>query len=170
MERVLHGVFMVIHDLGVLLAGASGSGKSRLGLELVARGHALVADDCGLFRVTAEGLVGAPPPHTGDFLHVRGLGAFNIRRQYGDGALCPRHPLQLIMELDPAAGADEVALQPPVAMEVRHGVAVAVLRLASPWPGPAVVEALVTRHRLAREGYDTAGHLVRCQDKALGGV
>lgn len=170
MERVLHGVFLVIHDLGVLLAGPPASGKSRLGLELVARGHALVADDCALFEATAEGLVGASPPHTGDFLHVRGLGAFDIRRQYGDAALCPRHPLQLIMELDGAGtGGAELALGPPLAMETRHGVAVPVLRLAPTWPGPVIIEAVVMRRRLALDGYDTAAHLARRQARTLDG-
>ncbi|MDZ7751497.1 MAG: hypothetical protein U5S82_07525 [Gammaproteobacteria bacterium] len=167
MERVLHGVFLVIHELGVLLAGAPGCGKSRLGLELVARGHALVADDCALFQVTDQGLVGTPPPHTGEFLHVRGLGAFNIRRQFGDEALCPQHLLHLIIELDPATtGRDSANLQPPLTKETRHGVAVAVLRVAPPWPGPALVEALVARHRLALAGYDTAAHLVGRQGRA----
>jgi len=84
----LHAVFMDIFGQGVLLMGNSGSGKSEIALELITRGHRLVADDCvDLFREAADTLVGRCPDPIKDFLEVRGLGFINVRNVFGSAAI-----------------------------------------------------------------------------------
>jgi HPr kinase/phosphorylase len=96
----LHGVFIEVMQLGVLLSGASGAGKSELALELLNRGHRLIADDAPeFFRSASGGLQGQCPDPLRDFLEVRGLGVINIRAIFGDGAIAPRAELQLVLHL-----------------------------------------------------------------------
>jgi len=84
----LHAVFMDIFGQGVLLMGNSGSGKSEIALELITRGHRLVADDCvELFREAPDTLVGRCPEPIKDFLEVRGLGFINVRNVFGSAAI-----------------------------------------------------------------------------------
>lgn len=100
-RAVPHGVFMEVFGEGVLLQGASSIGKSELALELISRGHRLVADDTPEFVQTASGeLNGTCPIVLQDFLEVRGLGLINVRRLFGDGAIKPRKNLQLIVRLE----------------------------------------------------------------------
>ena len=76
----LHGVFMDVLGVGVLITGDSGAGKSELALELISRGHGLVADDIVEFsRIAPTVLEGRCPPMLQDFIEVRGLGILNIR-------------------------------------------------------------------------------------------
>jgi len=96
----LHGVFLDVLGLGVLLTGASGIGKSELALGLINRGHRLIADDAVLFkRIDETTLSGSCPPLLQDFLEVRGLGILNIRVMYGDNAIKHEKRLQLIVHV-----------------------------------------------------------------------
>lgn len=96
----LHGVFMEIYSIGVLITGESGSGKSELALELVTRGHRLVADDAPEFtQIAPDVLDGTCPEMLQDLLELRGLGVLNIRQMFGDTAVKRNKYLRLIVHL-----------------------------------------------------------------------
>ncbi len=96
----MHGVFMDILGLGVLLTGDSGLGKSELGLELISRGHGLVADDAVDFaRLGSDYIEGRCPSILRDLLEVRGLGLLDIRTIFGETAVRRKLKLRLIVQL-----------------------------------------------------------------------
>lgn len=96
----LHGVFMEIYSIGVLITGESGAGKSELALELLTRGHRLVADDAPEFtQIAPDVLDGACPDLLQDMLEVRGLGVLNVREMFGDTAVKRNKYLRLIVHL-----------------------------------------------------------------------
>ena len=96
----LHGVFMEIYSMGVLVTGESGSGKSELALELITRGHRLVADDAPEFtQIAPDVLDGTCPELLQDMLELRGLGVLNIREMFGDTAVKRNKYLRLIVHL-----------------------------------------------------------------------
>jgi len=98
----LHGVFMEIYSIGVLITGESGSGKSELALELLSRGHRLVADDAPEFtQIAPDVLDGTCPELLQDLLELRGLGVLNIREMFGDTAVKRNKYLRLIVHLTP---------------------------------------------------------------------
>src|SRR3954471_4196106 len=97
----MHGVFMDVLGLGVLITGESGVGKSELGLELISRGHGLVADDVvEVSRIAANALEGRCPAMLKDFIEVRGLGLLNIRTIFGETAVRRKMKLRLIAHLE----------------------------------------------------------------------
>lgn len=101
---VVHGVLVEVFGLGVMISGSSGQGKSELALELLTRGHGLIADDAiELVRCRPDFLVGHCPWLLHGFLEVRGLGILDVPRMFGDGALRRPHRLDLIVRLYPAA-------------------------------------------------------------------
>jgi len=96
----MHGVFMEIYSIGVLITGEAGSGKSELALELITRGHRLVADDAPEFtQIAPDVLDGTCPELLQDLLEVRGLGVLNIRQMFGDTAVKKNKYLRLIVHL-----------------------------------------------------------------------
>lgn len=96
----VHGVFMEIYSIGVLITGDSGAGKSELALELISRGHRLVADDAPEFtQIAPDVLDGTCPEMIQDLLEVRGLGVLNIREMFGDTAVKANKYLRLIIHL-----------------------------------------------------------------------
>ncbi len=96
----MHGVFMEIYSIGVLITGESGSGKSELALELVTRGHRLVADDAPEFtQIAPDVLDGTCPEMLQDMLELRGLGVLNIRQMFGDTAVKRNKYLRLVVHL-----------------------------------------------------------------------
>lgn len=96
----LHGVFLEVFGEGVLITGRSGLGKSELALELLARGHRLVADDAVEFQRHGKGLKGHCPALLEGFLEARALGVLNIRRLFGPKSLRKSACLDLVIELD----------------------------------------------------------------------
>lgn len=108
---VVHGVFLEVTGLGVLLRGQAAVGKSELALELITRGHRLIADDAVELRhVAPDTLEGTCPPLLRDFLEVRGLGILNIRSLFGETAVKHKKNLKLIVELvNPADNPDPIS-------------------------------------------------------------
>ncbi|MGC8698302.1 MAG: hypothetical protein ACP5Q0_07470, partial [Halothiobacillus sp.] len=94
-----HGVFMEVAGSGVLITGHSGIGKSELALELLSRGHRLIADDAPYFIQGRQGIEGYCPENIRDLLEVRGLGIINVRDLFGANALKYRKNLRLVIEL-----------------------------------------------------------------------
>ncbi|MEX0731548.1 MAG: hypothetical protein WED00_19525 [Aquisalimonadaceae bacterium] len=83
-DQTIPGVLVRVHDVGVLITGESGCGKSELALGLLDRGHALVADDAVHIRQTPDGLVGRSPRDLEGRMEVRGLGILSIKALFGD--------------------------------------------------------------------------------------
>jgi HPr kinase/phosphorylase len=102
-STVLHGVFLEVSGLGVLITGDPSVGKSELALELVSRGHRLVADDVvEVFAIAPDIVEGRCPVLLRDFMEVRGLGVINIRHLFGETAVKAKKNLKLIIRLTPA--------------------------------------------------------------------
>ena len=100
-STTLHGVFLDVLEMGVLITGASAIGKSELALELISRGNGLVADDIvELFRISPDTVEGRCPAVLRDFLEVRGIGILNIRTIFGETAVRPRKLLKLLVHLE----------------------------------------------------------------------
>ena len=96
----VHGVFMDILGVGVLITGESGLGKSELGLELISRGHGLVADDAvDLYRINQTTIEGRCPALLQNLLEVRGIGLLDIRTIFGESAVRRNMRLRLIVHL-----------------------------------------------------------------------
>lgn len=108
-----HGVFIDVFGMGVLITGDSGVGKSELALELISRGHGLVADDVvELARIAPTTIEGRCPSMLRDYLEVRGLGLLNIRTIFGETAARRKMKLKLIVHLQKNAIGDETQRLP----------------------------------------------------------
>lgn len=100
--KVLHGVFLEVLGSGVFIRGSSGIGKSELALELISRGHRLIADDAPIFRRAGPDVLnGKSPEALTGFLEVRGLGVLDIRAMFGENAIKPNKNLKMIIHLVP---------------------------------------------------------------------
>ncbi|WP_137919772.1 HPr(Ser) kinase/phosphatase [Hydrogenophaga sp. 2FB] len=96
----MHGVFMDILGMGVLITGESGLGKSELGLELISRGHGLVADDAvDLYRINQTSIEGRCPELLQNLLEVRGIGLLDIKAIFGETAVRRKMRVSLIVHL-----------------------------------------------------------------------
>ena len=172
-KSILHGVFMEIMSVGVLITGQSGLGKSELALDLVSRGHRLIADDAPEFtRAAPDAVNGTCPDLLKNFLEVRGLGILNIRKMYGAKAIKPNEYLGLIIkllspDLDNSETEDRSRLMerstdvlgvsiPTIPLAVALGRNLAVL-----------VEAAVRDHMLIKHGYIASRELSENQKKQM---
>ncbi|NOZ79397.1 MAG: HPr(Ser) kinase/phosphatase [Acidobacteria bacterium] len=96
----LHGVLVEVYSLGTLIVGDAGIGKSECALELVYRGHRLVADDIVILKRThGNGLVGMPHPELENFLELRGVGIIDVRKHFGMTATTPSVGISLMIRL-----------------------------------------------------------------------
>jgi HPr kinase/phosphorylase len=111
----VHGVLVDVYGVGVLITGKSGVGKSETALELVKRGHRLVADDCVEIRQEDQDiLVGSAPELIEHLLEIRGLGIINVMTLFGAGAVRPHKRISLVIDLelwDPNKQYDRLGLE-----------------------------------------------------------
>ncbi len=97
-----HGVLVEVYGEGVLLLGDSGVGKSETALELINRGHRLIADDAvEIRRVSNKTLVGSAPDNIRHFIELRGVGVLNARRLFGIGAVKLTEKIDMVIQLEP---------------------------------------------------------------------
>ena len=97
-----HGVFVEIYGEGILILGESGVGKSETAVELVKRGHRLIADDAvELRRVSDRTILGTAPENIRHFIELRGVGIINVARVFGSGAVKMSEKVDLVVELEP---------------------------------------------------------------------
>ena len=100
-EGSLHGVLVDVSGIGVLLLGESGTGKSECALDLVTRGHRLVADDVvEVWREGPQGIVGRGPARIRHHMEIRGLGIINVRDLFGIAAVRDRKRIELVIHLE----------------------------------------------------------------------
>ncbi len=97
-----HGVLVEVYGEGILLIGDSGVGKSETAIELIKRGHRLIADDAvEIRRVSAKSLVGSAPDNIRHFIELRGVGIINARRIFGMGSVKVTEKIDMVIELEP---------------------------------------------------------------------
>ena len=168
----MHGVFMDILGLGVLITGESGLGKSELGLELISRGHGLVADDAvDLFRINQATIEGRCPELLQNLLEVRGIGLLDIRAIFGETAVRRHMRLRLIVHLVRRETMErdyERLPYEPLTQEVL-GVPIqkAVIQVVAGRNIAVLVEAAVRNHILQLRGIDTYQEFVDRHRRAM---
>jgi len=156
----IHGALVEVSGVGVLLRGPSGVGKSECALELLSRGHKLVADDVVLLERTPEGgLLGHSPERIRHHLEIRGLGIIFVPDLFGEASVCDSAAVELICQLErwrEGADYDRVGLDRD--REELEGVALPRLRLpARPGGSMAtIVEVAAREHRSRSGGGDSA--------------
>ena len=170
-RRTVHGVLVEVHGEGVLLMGDSGIGKSETALELIKRGHKLIADDAvEIKRVNRDTLVGSAPELIRYYMELRGIGVINVRHIFGVGAVKPEGVIDLVVKLEPwiegkaydrlgIIDEEEEILDikiPRVTIPVRPGRNLAV-----------ILELAAMNNRQKKTGYNAARLLADEHDRAI---
>src|SRR5437870_6528087 len=168
-----HGVCMDVLGLGVLITGDSGAGKSELALELISRGHGLVADDVvDIARIAASTLECRCPPVLKDFLEVRGLGVLNIRTIFGETAVRRKMKLRLLAHLArPQPGGRDATERLPLTEQSEDILGVTVRKVTVPVAAgrnlAVLVEAAVRNDILKLRGIDSTAEFLARQRQQM---
>ncbi|MBR5157320.1 MAG: HPr(Ser) kinase/phosphatase [Clostridia bacterium] len=159
----MHGVLVEVYGEGILLIGESGVGKSETAIELVKRGHRLVADDAvEIKRVSSKTLVGSSPEIIRHFIELRGIGIVDVKRIFGMGAVKDTENIDLIINLEPwqsgkhydRLGLDTESTEvlglkvPSLTIPIKPGRNLAI-----------IVEVAAMNHRQRRMGHNAAEEL-----------
>lgn len=172
-STTVHGVFLDVLGVGVLITGDSGVGKSELALELISRGSGLIADDVvELYRVGPESVEGRCPALLRDFLEVRGLGVLNIRTIFGEAALRPRKNVKIVVHLERPSGSDptyldRLPLKPGAESLMDVEIRKVTIPVAAGRNLAVLTEAAVRNHVLQMRGIDSTREFVERQAQAL---
>jgi HPr kinase/phosphorylase len=171
-RATMHGVFIDILGLGVMITGESGLGKSELGLELISRGNGLVADDAiDLYRINQTTLEGRCPELLQNLLEVRGIGLLDIRAIFGETAVRRKMRLRLIVHLvrrDSFERDYERMPSEPLTQDVL-GIPVlkVVIQVVAGRNIAVLVEAAVRNTILQLRGIDTYAEFILRHQKAM---
>lgn len=172
-EKVsLHGVFMDVLGVGVFITGDSGAGKSELALELISRGHGLVADDIVEFsRIAPSVLEGRCPEMLKDFIEVRGLGILNMRTIFGETACRRKMRLRLIVYLQRRIPGQDDPSRLPMHQETQDILGVPIRRTVLPVAAgrnlAVLLEAAVRSAILQLRGMDSTQEFIERQQGML---
>jgi len=169
----MHGVFMDVLGVGVLITGESGLGKSELGLELISRNHGLVADDAVEFaRIAPNMIEGRCPPLLQNLLEVRGLGLLDIRAIFGETAVRRKMRLKLIVHLVRRKTLEENYERLPVDQHTEEVLGLPIRKVIIPVEAgrniAVLLEAAVRNHILQIRGINTLANFMERQQRAMG--
>ncbi len=174
-RTTVHGVLIDVFGVGILIMGPSGIGKSETALELVERGHRLIADDAVSVSLDSNELVGSSNAIIQHHMELRGIGIINVKDLFGIGAIRPRAPLELVIHLEdwvPGKEYERLGLDEPT----DEFLGIRVPRILLPVrPGrnvPILVETAAMNCRSKKMGYYAARDLsarltAEIQDRAI---
>ena len=163
-RQTVHGVLVEVYGEGILILGESGVGKSEAAIELVKRGHRLIADDAvEIRRVSSKTLVGTAPENIRHYVELRGIGIVNVRRIFGMGAVKESENIRLVIRIEPwqsdklydRMGIDEKTTEilgnsvPYIEIPVKPGRNLAV-----------IIEVAAMNNRQKELGYNAANELM----------
>ena len=162
-QTTIHGVLMDISGVGILITGHSGVGKSETAMELIKRGHRLVADDSVIIKKVSDSLIGTSPEMIRYFMELRGIGIINVKNMYGSGSFLNEKEIDLVMELEDWVEGkeydrigDDTLYETILGKQVmKHVVPVKPGRNLS-----IIIEVAARNFRLKSMGYDAAQELI----------
>lgn len=160
----VHGVLLDVFGVGIMLTGNSGVGKSETAMELIKRGHRLVADDSVLIKKVENELIGTAPERIRYFMELRGIGIINVKNMYGSGSVLDKKEIELVIQMEPwqrdkdydrlggEKNAEEIlgVKLPKLLIPVSSGRNLAIL-----------IEVAARNQRLKSMGYDAAQELIQ---------
>ncbi len=160
-----HGVLVEVSGEGVLLVGDSGIGKSETAIELVKRGHRLIADDAvEIRRVSSKSLVGSAPENIRHYIELRGIGIVNVRRIFGMGAVKMTEKIDMVVQMEPW---DNNKVYDRMGLESEYmdilGITVPMLTIPVK-PGrnlAMIIEVAAMNNRQKKMGYNAAHELMQ---------
>ena len=164
-----HGVLMEVYGEGVLLMGESGMGKSEAAVELVKRGHRLIADDAvEIKKISETSLLGSAPKLIRDYVELRGIGIINVAKLFGMGAVKKENEINLVVNIVPW---DEQAVYDRIGLEDHHiellGVNIPMITIPiTPGRNLAVIlEVAAMNNRQKKMGYNAAREFTEQMDR-----
>ncbi len=164
-ETLMHGVFMNIHGKGVIIRGDSGIGKSEIALELIKRGHLLIADDCVELYHIGSTIIGKSPAVLANLLEIRGIGVIDVVKMFGVSAILDKDVVDLVVQLErwvPSKEYTRIGTEENQLSEDILGVSIpkAIVPVTGGRSMSAVIEAAVMNMRLKELGYDSSKEFV----------
>jgi len=166
-----HGVLVAVHGEGVLITGESGIGKSEVALELVKRGHRLVADDSVIIRrVNRELITGSAPKMIRYLMELRGVGIIDVRRLYGVGAVLPYSPIDLqvhFVRWEQDEDYDRLGLEDEYASYLGVRIPKVTIPVAPARNLAIILEVAAMNNRQKKLGYNTAQEFMKRHDQSI---
>lgn len=161
-----HGVLVEVYGEGVLIVGESGAGKSETAIELIKRGHRLIADDAVEIRKVSDTLLeGSSPSNIRHFIELRGIGVINARRIFGMGAVKPIEKIELVIQLeewDATKAYDRLGLDNEYANILDVRVPIVTVPVTPGRNLAVIVETAAMNNRQKKMGYSGAKELMQC--------
>lgn len=165
----IHGVLMDVYGVGVLITGKAGIGKSETALELISRGHRLVADDTVIVHQNGEKIVGKSPKNIQFFMEVRGIGIINVKTMYGSASVRPEKTVDILLELvawTPELQYDRLGNEKSFTKILDTSITSYVIPVQPGRNIPAIIEAAAKKFRLEEQlGMNATDELI---NKAFG--
>ena len=164
-ETLVHGVFLSIYGKGVLIKGDSGIGKSEIALELIKRGHILIADDAIELYHIGQGIVGKAPNVLKNLLEIRGIGVIDVSKMFGVASVLPKDNVEMIIQLErwlPSREYTRIGMEEDNVTE--EILSVHIPKIVVPVTGgrsmSAIIEAAVMNMQLKDSGFDSSQEFV----------
>lgn len=160
-----HGVLVEVYGEGILIVGESGAGKSETAIELIKRGHRLIADDAVELRKVSERTIeGSSPSNIRHFIELRGIGIINARRIFGMGAVKPKEKIDMVIQLeewDPTKAYDRLGLDNEYTRILDVKIPVVIVPVTPGRNLAVIVETAAMNNRQKKMGYNGAKELMR---------
>ena len=158
-DTLMHGVFLNIYGKGVIIRGESGIGKSEIALELIKKGHSLIADDAVEIYHVGHNLIGKAPVILKNLLEIRGIGVIDVSKMFGVASVLSKYNLDLIIQLDrwlPSKEYTRIADEDDPTEEI---LGIPVPKIVVPVTGgrsmAEIIETAVMNMQLKESGYDS---------------